>query len=309
MSKVLASPLMRSLLISLKLFYVLPTGAKTDIAIVNAFNTVGSRKFVIHIAADFHAQYISDNKSDSIWYDGNDLRIRLLFHEITNAASFINALQDLQIRAGLEEADSIVKHVSAIETVRCDVRVVRMVFRSDYSSADTGSPSVSSRSREEYVDNNISPSSDVATFQSIEKPMALRGSFCQKCHIKDKALCLPDERNDANNFLGLTPTSHLQFDGLASGVPKIRLKVMSVDTKSQKMWSTERTVFQLRFRVDILVEFVDDDALQGGGMIFKDGSTRLPGLKVQTFVHVLDTDAFCRYMEWKYNRTTEAGFS
>lgn len=276
--------------------------------ITNGYNIKGARKFVTHKASEYTAQYASDDHQDSIFYEGANLKIVLMFPSTQGALRFSNSLQDLQARVGGDEVDSI---VDASEEYQGYYEVLSRAVRfSDYKPEDSGSPSVTSRSRESQVVTEQGSYKDVVVFQSIERLDCLSLGY-NSCHIRGKPHCSPYQMADPNNVLAMTLNGHHYFDAYtnsAHSVPTIRLSVLDVAEVPEECFSVEYNENQYRFRVDILVEFANTAAF-GFGMLLKAPYVRGDQpLTRKTFVRVLDTAAFSGYIQFKYDQTTDRGF-
>ena len=231
-----------------------------------------------------------------------------MFPSTEGAIRFTNSLQDLQARVGGDEVDSI---IDASQEYQGYYEVLSRVVRfSDYKPEDSGSPSVTSRSRESQVVTELDSFKDVVVFQSIERLDCLSLGF-NSCHIRGKSHCSPYQMADPNNILAMTLNGHHMFDAYtnsAHSVPTIRLSVLAVAEVPQECFSVEYNENQYRFRVDILVEFANPAAFEVGILLKAPYVRGDQPLTRKTFVRVLDPVAFSDYIQFKYNETTARGF-
>lgn len=259
-------------------------------------------------ASEHAGLYTSDNRQDSIFYDNANLKVVLIFPSSEASLGFINSLQELQDRVGGDEVDSIVD--ASEDWLAYDEDLSRRVRFSHYKSEDSGSPAVTSRSRESQVVIQQGDFTDVVRFQSIELKECLSIGF-HSCHIRGQQYCNPYQRGDPNNVLAMTPNGHHMFDAYPQSdrsIPTMRLSVISIASVPDRLFSVECNEYQDRFKVGILVEFANP-TVYAFGINMKDGFTRNDeNMTRETYVEVMNPNAFKAYIDFKNTETTNRGF-
>lgn len=93
------------------------------------------------------------------------------------------------------------------------------------------------------------------------------------------------------------------FDGRNHGVPGAVIKVTKVSGEPEDFNVNSGT--QTRYRVDLVVEFRSPLILQGFEGEFKNGTRSSDDrMTHETWVYVLNTKRFQKYMKWKVEDTT-----
>lgn len=254
--------------------------------------------------------HTSQDKGQSIRYEGKTLQIRVAFKTLDAARFFMQELHALADFADVLSARPIVGYPKALT-------LGDVIYGSQYNAADTKSPvaSVSSHSTRTTA-TAVEEGSEMFRHQRIEPGLYVHGAgfFCS-CHIKDMIFCTPAEADDPNNRLTWSPNFRSMFCGEGSrarqkGVPRIRISVMAV---ADNALSYDKTTggTEMRWEVTLMVEFFDEIMYRAMTFadrpIFKDGSSMIEGdcTRWRTTVNVLDPVRFQEYIKWKYDDTTD----
>ncbi|CAM9905711.1 unnamed protein product [Ectocarpus sp. 4 AP-2014] len=279
---------------------------KVDITITNCRSITGFRRDVYHLAAKNHGFYTTTEKHDSMKYDGeqpNNLVVKIAFAKHSEAIDFVIALQ------GWNEVHPDIVGETEVETRFGFLRTGDIIFPRHYRAASSDSPEApsSARSVETATTVELPADWDTKNYQNISPLKLIGGCGLQMCHIKDKRLCKHYERNDKNNFLGMSPSLHKQYDGHGPVViPNVLITIEKIHNGQVEV-ATEDGGTELRTRVDLRVQFMSQEAFDGCDGVLKDGSLQIdqhdPTIWV-TYVFVLDFDRFKYYVEFKAVQTS-----
>ncbi|ACH46825.1 unknown [Feldmannia species virus] len=236
--------------------------------------------------------------SESITYEEEDLRVRLVFPTQDRAIGFANLLGDNLV--GYSEGD--IRH--SFEP--CDVpEDPVMVKVSHYVEDESDSPpNPSSVSIATTSFSTMFCNDEDIRFQMIEDPGLLHMGRPDKCHLVDKALC--DEvgickKRDHNNILCCMPTTHRMLDGVPGQSPVIRIEPVEIVESDKVMDSAgvSRTACKLKihFRELIIAKF--------STLRLNSSSRMIDETTYETFVYMVDPELFVRCAAWKNKRTLE----
>jgi len=267
-----------------------------NVSITDSFNRRGNRAAVYEMASTRQAYYTTPEKTDSIRYESSTLVIRLAFESKALARGFYDDLDTLNN----PEGERVVGDMS-IEMCSKMLDDSDMVFRYHYQSTDYDSPMGSRESVASSV-QFLPILNPIVQYQSFQPLVYAHGGGFQMCHIKSKRFCTKKERSDPNNFFACTPSFHKMFDGQTHGTPTVMVKVASVSAEPTSLVVESGT--QTRYRVELEIDFRDELAFLGLEGEFKDGTWSSDDrLTHKTWVYVLDTSLFKKYMKWKVKDT------
>lgn len=294
------------------LFNFLPIGSelapfyKVVAVIKNSINNVGWRSEVYSMAASAVGFYHID-KASSIYYQGNDLHVVILFTSMRDCASFLQGLHDAKTRNYLE-AD--IEYSNFFEQVRLSTQPT-VILKRHYSSGDYAeSPEFSLGSRSVDTASCCDFSNPTAKFLMIERPdlNVLVGLDFYTCHLMSKAK-YPSESKNPNNILRLSHPMHQRFDGLNTRsnrhlVPQIAINFVRYDKTEE--FEVNVGYMEKKDKVTVSIEFPDTIILLSVGTTLKQGSVTIPDDKglLYSFVHVDCHVEFKRCLTVKYLETT-----
>eukprot|EP01038_Epipyxis_sp_PR26KG_P009812 gene9812-13204_t len=129
------------------------------------------------------------------------------------------------------------------------------------------------------------------------------GLECYRCHLMSQAHQFPENKDNPNNILWMSWSTHQRFDGLNTGeayrVPQIAISCVEKSTIPELFENGME-----RYKVIVAVECPNDDILAVMRNRLKAGMTILnEEKKILTYVFVEDADEFERFLTFKYNET------
>jgi hypothetical protein len=275
------------------------------VELIGSKKVKGIRALVYQIAVKFGGFYV-ERIADSIYYQGDDLIINLLFSTAENCLQFENHLdENLQ--------HYLLLGLSHIHLARRypEIRLPRFsppngVFVRDYNSKDSTSENYSiAITRVTHVTFKTTIEEETLLLM-IEDPnhddfIKLR---CYCAHLLSQAE-YPDEKENINNILWLSWATHQRFDGLNTGgdhmVPQIAISFIKqvVDEEENIIHGSEQ-----RYRVQIGIESPDPEVFAVMRLRVKPGSSfSADGKKILTDVFVQDVDKFKYCLTHKYEET------
>lgn len=257
----------------------------------------GVRKKVYELASMNCGRYTnSEDREESIGYKDEDLVINIAFPSEEQATCFVNVLQQF----GGEDSP-ICKSMELFHDNR-KYRISDKIWLSHYKPGKGGPDESPPRSFS--TTSLVSLGDPVAFHQSVEDPSVVK----QSCHMygrrKPKRDDLPNHVTNANNRICLSPTLHVLYDGYENGMsPVFRMK--PVEVHSQPVQVVVSGVMEVRYKVDVLLEFMSIEATSMYNGRLKENHVRRSQTEFLTHVHVLDPEEFSRFMMWKYDDTTK----
>lgn len=266
--------------------------------LVNSRIVCGVRRRVYDLASRYSGRYTnSENRTESIGYEGDDLVINIAFPSEDHATGFGNFIEHL----GGEDSP-LCTGINLFADNR-KYKISDKIWLKDYkpgTDEDTASPPRTFQSGSEV--SLIAPSSATAIFQSVEPPAVVK----QSCHMygskKPKREDLSNHVSTPNNRVCLSPTLHVLYDGYEGGMaPVFAIKPLTIHEEPVVVCGGG--VSETRFKVDVVLEFMSVDAkgMFNGG--FKAGYVQRSPTESLTWVHVLDPQEFWKFMMWKYEDT------
>lgn len=118
-----------------------------------------------------------------------------------------------------------------------------------------------------------------------------------------KTKIVSDRPDNPNNFMCFTPTTLDMFVGTKSVPPLFTIqptRTESVGVLYEVLGNVEK-----RFRVDIIVEFQNEEAAGFFNGILKHGSTKVTPTEYESFVHVQNPEEFVEFLTTKFSQTME----
>jgi hypothetical protein len=261
----------------------------------------GIRALVYEIATSCGASYDGD-KSTSIFYNNNDLQIRILFSTRGKCAKFLNKLDDQLTYFQLAEPMDFDRIPEEVYLLTHPERI----FRRDYISVDTDADNYSiditrltHLSRRGHIDR-------ITEFQMVESPKLddFVALSIYKCHLRSRS-AFPEDRDNINNWLWMSWTFHRRFDGLNNihihqpQVPQIAIRFVKivegvVETEGDTEW----------YRVEVAIECLEAVLWDLMQRRIKDGMRVDPERReIVTWVFVQDPAEFNRCLTYKYEET------
>lgn len=270
---------------------------------------VGWRSRIFVLASSCMAFYHVD-KDQSIYYEGNDLVIKLLFESQRDCRQFHNDLFALHFRF------SIVMPLSVIEDMR-EIHVnykPSPVLANHYVTTDFDSPNHSMNAAD-YAVNSTAGSTDNLSVCTLSDPYAklhmienpdhpfLRGLKMYRCHLESQASNKKQKLNQ-NNILYMSWPMHQRFDGLnlvgdKHLVPSVAFKFIKAESEIVEVV----TGFPCqKHKVTFSIESNNDLALLNAvGSTLKEGSEfNRESNCWTTFVHVDSYEEFKSFLDINY---------
>lgn len=261
----------------------------------------GVRAQVYEVASKAGGFYHGE-KDNSIYYDGNNLMINILFTNVKECSMFANELDsNLRYFAFLKQEDIL------IEPVFRELYLSQSpssIFLRDYVTAEEDSENYSiAITRLTHI--TWKTTIDFETeLMMIENPNHedFVGLECYRCHLKSQKE-FPAEKDNPNNMLWMSWPTHQRFDGLNTienhRVPQIAIAYVTHSTASELF---ERGLE--RFRVTVAVVCPNNhilgimrDRIKPGAKVLEKEN------KILTYVFVEDPVDFERCLTYKFNET------
>jgi len=263
--------------------------------------TVNGVRAEVYTAASSRGGFYYQDKEHSIYYNGNDLIVKIMFETSKECAQFVNDLdnrllyfpliQQVQIKDSFDKV--IVSNVDLKYIFQRHYNTSKEENPEDYSVAITNYTHITTMTTIDFeMEMTMIESKDLSDFY---------GLLCYKCHLMSR-LIYPAERDNPNNVLWMSWSTHQRFDGLYTIndqlVPQIAISYVD---RSNKM---EVFGFEERERVEIAIECENAQIL---GIMYdrmKAGSQMDEvKKKIYTYVYVKDAVDFQRCLTHKYNET------
>jgi hypothetical protein len=247
--------------------------------------------------------YYNIDKGHSMFYDGETLKLKILFKTVDQARMYGISLQENSVHFGLQYKVSIEQNFEVV-TFPQEPPYVRV---EDYETNDFDSPdhSLNSPPRSDDAVSTYStsyPESSILMIEDCSLPY-IRGLKVYRCHIMS-IKNHPDEKHNENNVLFLSWPLHLRFDGMVTmgrhEVPQIAIGFSRVLVESEDVGGEGYPL--MRSKVEITIESPDLQVLSDVERTLKPGSRR-EGAKLYTFVHVQDHESFSICLMTRYEET------
>ena len=242
------------------------------------------------------------NKSHTIFYEGEDLRMKILFPTVGDCHAFLNFLHETrnQFYAGAE-----IVCAGRPETIHLSSHP-EFILASHYNTKDYDSPDFSDRMSVSDSASVVSLSNPTAHLLMIENPNRFVRLNVYDCHLMSKSKYREESKN-ANNILRLSWSMHQYFDGLNTQgkhlVPLIAIGFVRANDGEQIEVGPGYS--ELKYRVTVSIESQDENVLQAVGSMLKAGSQSTPDVdgKIYSFVLVDSATEFQRCLTVKYEET------
>jgi hypothetical protein len=256
----------------------------------------------VYEAASTSAAFYSGGKEQSIFYEGNDLHVVILFETRAGCVSFVNNL------------DGFLRHFQLLEDIQFDPNFERLrlpnyprsVFQRDYNPDESDSEAYSIAITRITHISNLTKIDFETELQMIENPNHedFVGLDCYKCHLMGQA-AFAVEKDNPNNWLWMSWPTHQRFDGLNTigkhRVPQIAIKFVS----RVGSFETFDNGLLEREKVEIAIECPDADVFGVMRHHMKPGDYRVveASKTILTWVFVEDAADFQRCLTYKYEET------
>jgi hypothetical protein len=265
----------------------------------------GYRATIFKCAQDCKAHYSLEGKNKSIFYDegSTDLKICLLFHSVESAQDFQNNLSNFQF-----QHPSFGSKIVLDENIKeVDVEILpNRVFYSHYQAGDTDSPpfltlnDILSSHSTSLLSNNGNPE---LALQSLEDLAKFKYLKCFKCHIVPATV--KEHSKNPDNIIYGSWMFHQYFDALNTEnlYPELAVKFDSVAGEEEL---EIRDKYEKRWRINVLIEFRDEDIAATVSAYFKAGTQRIQNdpLKYKSFLYARDSNQMKYFLDCKYSDTT-----
>jgi hypothetical protein len=282
---------------------------KVSARISKSRNFCSWRAKIFVLADDCNGYYFGDRKT-SIYYEGDDLVLNILFKTEEDARKFRATLQKKSFAFSItscvtvcEAYEKVVLHSKANE-----IRAVH------YVHGDSDSPP-HSLTQSDFKSQDDDPSEVVSIAdaedayricQMIEDPnnIILYNREFYRCRCESQA-SNKTERYNRNNVLILSWLTHQCFDGLNLAtkqhlVPSIAIQFVEYEGR-ERLEFVSGYPFE-KDKVIISIESPDPKQLESLWPLMKEGSYRVKG-NILTFVQVDDWQEFKQFLTTKYEET------
>jgi hypothetical protein len=243
----------------------------------------------------------------SIFYEGNskDLTIHLLFENKENARDFQNALSNFRFQ-----------HPSFHQKILFDQKLQQVstelipepVFYDNYQGNDNSdSPpflslnDILSSHSESVLSNNGDPETQRQSLEDLSKFPKLK---CYRCHIISATN--KDHHKDPDNAIYGSWMFHQYFDALntETRIPELAVKFDSVAEEEEVPVADK---YEKRWKINVLVEFRDQEVAETVSLYFKSGTQRVPNnpLIYQSFLYARNPENMKYFLDFKYDETTK----
>ena len=269
--------------------------------IKNSKNRNGWRSGVYAMCAKALGYYNVD-KTQSIYYEGDDLHVNILFSNVDNCHALLNALYDTRSQY-YTGADIVCERT--FQQINL-VAQPPIILASDYVTDDFDSPAFTDRISFEDSASVCSLSNPTAHLLMLENPAHFVLLDVYDCHLMSVHR-YPQEKHNPNNILRLSWTFHQYFDGLHTQgkhmVPLIAIRFVCTENQEQVQVSHGYT--EQKYRVKVSIEAPDRRVLDAVARMLKAGSESNPDSddKLYSFVYVDSDTDFQRCLTVKYKET------
>jgi hypothetical protein len=269
--------------------------------LVGSKRVKGVRALVYQISSKTGGYY-NLQREESIYYQGNDLVVNLLFSSCDNCAKFFNELDDALRFYPLLPLENI-----QIDDFFGEVRLLKKpknVLIRHYNSNESNSEAFSvAITRITHVTGKsvLDLETELLMIENSANEDFV-GLECYRCHLMSQSE-FPQNKDNPNNILWMSWATHQRFDGLNTvdthRVPQIAISCVE---KSDIPVIFENGM--VRYKVTVAIECSDDDILAVMRNRVKAGMTVLQEeKKILTYVFVEDANAFENFLTFKYNET------
>ena len=242
------------------------------------------------------------DKTQSIYYEGDDLHINVLFSSADNCHAFLNSLYDTRTQFYVA-ADIVCDRLFPPVPLLAGPPVI---LATDYQTDDYDSPAFSDRFSIDDSASVCSQSNPTAHLLMIENPNYFVGLKLYECHLMSVHR-YPGERYNQNNILRLSWILHQYFDGLhTEGMHMVPLIAIGfVCTEKREQVQVSPGYYSDKILVKVSIEAPDRRVLDAVGRMLKAGSESKPDKdsKLYSFVYVDSDTDFERCLTVKYEET------
>jgi hypothetical protein len=264
----------------------------------------------VYIIAERCRGYYDVSKENSIKYEGNDLKLSIMFESNDNARDFIANLYAMQ-KSILISNPFLFDRERDVAQVETDMPF-NWILSIDYISDDSDSPeySINVADYKSEVGSEISigtmsdPETQYLMIENPNNPYLLKLEV-YNCHLKSKK-DYPDSENDVNNVFKFSWSLHQRFDGLNTFnqhlVPQIAIRFVRKECSELVPITPDYNV--MKDKVIIAIESPDLEILNAVHSTLKAGSIMdNSSNSIFTFVHVQNADKFKANLTTKYEET------
>lgn len=255
----------------------------------------GTRNAVYSQAAN-HVAYYHISKKDSIYYDGQDLKICLLFDDKKSAHLFVNSLLEI-LKYSYVQADYAKQYDAILRDEAAELVFKDHYDPTEYADSATGSTVVTELPA--VVQTSLTDEQFLMTLEKRDHS-DFRGLNAFRCHLIGQAVDKTFAENENNVFFMSWPL-HQRFDGLNSSPLK---NVPSIAIRFHAPGAVESIYNFKRQKAVLIIECVNVDAFQTVCERLKHPFTpNQAALEIETFVHPEDMAQFIECVTYKYEET------
>ena len=276
--------------------------------------TLKGIRALVHREAQRHlAYYLDGPRTESISYEGSDLKVRLGFKTEEQALRFQNLLLDMNAGDYVSSLHNCVTSTSAaaITTMGLGERVLI----NHYDASDSNSPGTTVADipgDNSSVTSSVSAAinSDFVQYQSVEASYWLQTEGVDSAHVWPLSKCTSQQEKKADdNRLALSGGFHKAFDGPHHGCPTIAIRPATEQETSFSATSVPPTVGvgpNKRCKVEVVIECYGHEQVNWCVQRVKAGSQRIAngsaaGIPAfRSWVHVSDPEFFRKCLQRKY---------
>ena len=257
----------------------------------DAKTSKGIRASLYRFAQDGFGRYAPGGKESSIYFQGTDLHICILFESMERAQGFLVMLTNRGILHS--HFGSKLEINKTVESIHLLTRQP-YIFLDEYVSADNNeSPdaSINHLLSESVTSSVLTLTEDNRKFllQSVEAEnfLASFGSKFYRCHLIPK-----EEKNrdyklfktNHDNFIYESWMFHEAFGASITDLPGVTIRYESF--LGQESVEVKLGLFEDRDKVSIIIEFREAYLKQVFGSVLKDGTESISDTQFRSFIHV-----------------------
>ena len=260
-------------------------------------NLKGVRAEVYSTASKLGGFYFN-RKEESIYYEDDDLIVKILFKDATECSKFVN-----QVDANLEYY-SLMKDVFISRTFqRVPTINPTSVLKRDYKTTDESSQDYSIALTQFTHVTTMTHIDFLTETMMIENPSNedFMGLKCYKCHLMSQTE-FPQYKDNPNNSLWMSWSTHQRFDALHTigdhRVPQFAISFKERSNVVEKIDDLDRE------KVSITIEFQDELILRVLSNRVKAGATvDIEKKTIVTDIFVENAEEFETFLTHKYKET------
>jgi len=261
----------------------------------------GYRYSTYHCAQLCFGYFMPEGKDATIYYENEDLIMKILFEKKEHAMKFQNEMLELKNRYPSLALRIVMGEAITYIKLKCQKRILDSAYvTGDYDSPECLSlADILSNHTMSEVSLNHSPDCTLRGLENLG--LLMPHVMLYKCHMAGQAE-YPRYKYDDDNLIYASWDLHNYFDGLNldTRTPEMALKYESCG--DVEAITVNGVVYQ-RMRVNLIIEFRDVEIATAVGGRLKVGSEKTSNLSYRSYIHVNNIDNVKKYMDLKYAST------